>query len=199
MEEEKQKQLLELQKEHKSIIERVKEIVVNSLDTLQDAVSLTKETKRNFDGFEKLRKFHTAGIKKEIKIIEAEYKPFTTTMKEIEGLLKDKIIIYQDEQEKKFKKEAVKAEKKGEEAPPPPPPIHIEKEKISGLTMKKVWNYDVVDIAKVPATFSGVQILIVDSKAVRKFISAGIREIPGLRIHEESASAISSKESLEDL
>ena len=60
-----------------------------------------------------------------------------------------------------------------------------EQDKIKGSTgtasVSKHWTYEVVDEAKIPRAF-----LVVDSAAIRRAVSAGEREIPGLRIFQET-------------
>lgn len=59
------------------------------------------------------------------------------------------------------------------------------------LTYTTRWHAELVDIAKVPMFLHGVQIVKVDMVAVNGLVNAGIREIPGFKITQETHTRIS--------
>lgn len=63
--------------------------------------------------------------------------------------------------------------------PPPPAPTHSGKRQTTTGSVKseEVWKFELVDLAMVPNDLK-----VLDEAQVRKRISAGVREIPGLRI-----------------
>jgi len=199
----------ELEKEQNGIMIKVQEVKIIDQVTLTDAVSFTQEIKRAIKRVEDLRKFFVNPLNKQVKEINLKFKPIITDFESAEKKLKEKIIAYQNEeevkrlkeedrlrklQEKKYEKEIAKSEKKGEIAPPPPAPVHIEKPKTEGLRITKRWTYEIVNEAEVPREY-----LCVDTKKIGKVVSAGIRDIKGVRIYQETGSAIGSKDEIDSL
>jgi hypothetical protein len=60
----------------------------------------------------------------------------------------------------------------------------------AGLAVKNVWLFEVTDIAKVYAANPSLCRVEVNVSAVNKLLSAGFRDIPGLRIWTESKSSV---------
>lgn len=52
-------------------------------------------------------------------------------------------------------------------------------------SVRMVWAFDIKDIAQIPSEY-----LILNEKAVREAIKAGVREIPGLKIYQKPTVAI---------
>lgn len=195
-----EKELIELSQAQKGIIKKVADVSIVSTETLQVAVGLTQELKQARTRAEEVRKFFVDPLNKQVKGINAKFKPFIDTLIKAESEVKGKMEAYETGQEKlrlaeeerlrrlqekKFARETAKAEKKGVETPPPPPPIKVEKEQVSGYQVRKVWDFEITDIKKIPAEY-----LIPDEKKIRKVVSAGLREIPGVRIFEKTISAV---------
>lgn len=59
----------------------------------------------------------------------------------------------------------------------------IEANRVSGT--RKVWKFAIEEAGLVPREF-----LVVDEQAVRRAVAAGVREIPGVRIFEETSIAL---------
>lgn len=57
--------------------------------------------------------------------------------------------------------------------------------KLSGITSRKVWKFEVADFAQVPDRFK-----VVDEKAIREFVKDGGRELAGVRIFQDSNLAV---------
>lgn len=55
--------------------------------------------------------------------------------------------------------------------------------RVSGA--KKVWSFEAVDFEKIPREY-----LLLDEKAVRAAVREGVREIPGIRIYQDTQIAI---------
>lgn len=62
-------------------------------------------------------------------------------------------------------------------------PVKIEKTHVKG--MKKVWTHEVVDYSLIPQDY-----MVIDEKAIRAAIKAGVRDIPGLKIYQENKLAV---------
>jgi hypothetical protein len=74
--------------------------------------------------------------------------------------------------------------------PPPPAPVTTpslfrEPPKPAGLSVKDKWQFEVIDAAKVYAARPDLCRIEVRTAEVNAAISAGVREIPGLRIWSE--------------
>lgn len=52
-------------------------------------------------------------------------------------------------------------------------------------SVRMVWAFDIKDIAQIPSEY-----LVLNEKAVREAIKAGVREIPGLKIYQKPTVAI---------
>ena len=64
-------------------------------------------------------------------------------------------------------------------------PTAIQAAGMGSATIRKVWAFEVVNVAQVPREF-----LAVDEQAIRKAVAAGIREIAGVRIFEQESLSI---------
>jgi len=202
-------EIQELEKEQKSIAEKVSNIIVTDTESLKFAISTTQEIKEKIKKIEGIRKFFVDPLNKQVKEINSKFKPFIEKLEEAESIIKNKMVKFQiiqedkrkkaeeklrKEQEKKYRAEIKKADKKGELPPPPPMPVFIERQKVEGLQIKKVWNFEIIDEKIIPRVY-----LVVDTAKIRKLVNAGIREIAGVKIYEETISAISKKDELDNL
>jgi len=156
-----------------------------------------------------MRKFFVAPLNKQVKGINLKFKPYTDVLDKAEAEIKSKMTAYQVEQEKirlaeedrlrkiqqkEYEKQVKKAEKKDEDIPPPPPPVRVETPKVEGLSMRKMWDFEIIDIGKIPAEY-----MIPDETKIRKIVNAGVRKIAGIRIFEKTISAIGEKKESFDL
>lgn len=198
-----EKQLIELEKGKKGILEKVSQIEIVSHETLKEAVDFTQQIKVQKKKFEDLRKYLIGPSQKFIKETNARFKAYTNDLDQAEEELRVKMTKYSDEQEKKrrdeedrirkeqekkYKEELKEAKKEHKVPSPPPAPIHVETEKVEGLQMRKQWTFRIVDEKKIPREY-----LTPDVKKIRKVVQAGIRKITGIEIYQESISAIGSK------
>lgn len=194
-------ELVELSKRQKGIIEVADKIQVDSTDQLKKTFIYRQDIKKNLKDLKVLKDHLLKHAKEEIRERNAEFKPFEDALAKADKTLKYKQEVFQveedkkiqieqekllKEQQKRYQKEVAKAEKKGDDAPPPPPPPKVEVEKIEGYQSRKVWDFEVVDISKIPDEY-----MIVDEKKMRRVVKAGTRNIPGVRIFERTISAIS--------
>ena len=67
----------------------------------------------------------------------------------------------------------------------PPAPSRVVRTDVGTASTRKVWKFEVTNKAQVPLDY-----LVVDDVAVRKAISAGVREIDGLRIFQDETLAV---------
>jgi hypothetical protein len=136
-----------------------------------------------------------------VKKINDLFKTLAAPLLEADALIRRKVSDYRFAQAEIARKEqdrlnklaaqqqarlAKKAEKRGVEAPKivapvvPPPPTRV-----GNLSTRKVWKFTVTDETKVPREY-----LVVDETKIRKFVAAGVREIPGVNIYQEEETVI---------
>jgi hypothetical protein len=68
---------------------------------------------------------------------------------------------------------------------PPAPEQTVARTAEGSAHVRKVWKFEIVDPGLVPEAYR-----VVDEGKVRQAVSAGVREIPGVRIFEESTTVI---------
>jgi hypothetical protein len=56
------------------------------------------------------------------------------------------------------------------------------------VTARLVWDFEIVDESKIPREY-----LMVNEKAIRAAIKAGVRDIPGVRIFQKEELAVKTK------
>lgn len=199
-------ELVEIETSKSLLEQKVKDIEIVSKGTLESAVVLTSDIKQEIKRAERLKEYLSKSLKEQIKKNNALCDPLIEKLESFEKELKIKIVTYQMQlekqirfeeerlrkiQEEKYRKEVIKAEKKDVPPPPPPPPIKIEQEKIEGLSMRKIWDFEIVDESKIQRDY-----LCVDLKKIGKVVRAGIRQIEGVRIFEKITSAVSEVDDL---
>lgn len=203
-------ELVELTEKNQSLIQKVKSIAIKTVGDLKQTVELRQEIKKRLKELTGLKDFLLKHPKEQIKEINARFSPHEDILEDADDELKKKQEAYEEErlrkeeeerekarqeQEEKYKKEQEKAKKKGIDAPPPPAPVETTtQEKVDGLTFRKKADFRIIDEVKIPFMFAGLQLMKADEKNIRKLVTAGIKEIPGLEIFERKISSISMKE-----
>ena len=103
-----------------------------------------------------------------------------------------------EEERRKADEERKKAEAAGRPAPPPPPPatpapapvLFREPPKPSGLVVREVWQFEVLDIRALYAARPELVKLDVKTADINGAINRGERNIPGLRIWSETVAGV---------
>lgn len=164
---------------------------------------------------EERRKSRTKPLKDYIKMIENDYLPMGTMAGEVKIIISNKILSYQAEQErierekeaarreqekqrlaaeqKRLEELAVKANSENvlkqavkveERITKLEEPIEVKQtvrtENITTST-RKYWTYEIVDENAVPRAYCRS-----DAGMIRRAVNSGVREIPGVRIFEET-------------
>jgi adenylate kinase len=158
---------------------------------------------------EERRKFFVNPLNEQVKRINSLFKQIAEPLEKAEAIIKSKILTYRQEQERKRREEEerlrklVEAEqkklekqaaKKGMPAPPPIPIPTIPKQEKTiesneaQVTARVVWDFEIEDETKIPREF-----LMVNEKAIRAAVKAGVRNIPGVRIFQREELAVKSK------
>jgi hypothetical protein len=135
---------------------------------------------------------------------------FQDTLKRIEEITKQKVKVYQDilklerrkaeetakkaieDLQKKIDKEAKKA---GVEAPQIDTPVISQAPKVTrtdsgSAYIRKKWVFEIIDLKKLPDQYFIPA--SPDEAAIQKAINAGIRQIPGVRIYQETKTIFRS-------
>ena len=194
MEQEKQldQKLTEISKEHKDVVDTAKALSISCNADLEMAVNFVQRIKGIRKRIDDFKSFFVKPFKDGVKKIELRIKPYSDELNVAERTAKGKMESYQlvlekkrYEEEEKVKKSQFKTTKKITSPIP-------KEEKVSGLSFRADWDCEPIDEDKIPRVFSGVKLLIVDMKAARKLVKAGIRDIPGFRVFEKKTPVISS-------
>lgn len=185
-----------------TFVAEAQKIEVNNDEDLELATGYLANVKKRFKRIEEIRKEWVQPLNDQVKKLNNLFKSQQAPLQEVEGIIKKKLVTYQQEQERKAlearkkaeeeaKKKAEEAKKKGEE--PEVKPIMTEAPKSSVRTsagtssFKKVWTFEIVDETKIPREF-----LIPDEKAIRKAVldSAGQVSIEGVRVFQDTQVAV---------
>lgn len=181
-----------------------------SLEVVDDqtnitAVEMTAQARKLYKAIEDIRKAAVAPSNEFVKAVNAVAKTYTGRFETIGNGLKKKISQYQakvelerrkaeaearkaaEEAQKKLDAEAKKAgvEPVKVEAPVVPDPPKATYTAEGSAHQRKQWTFEVENAADVPREY-----LTVDEKKIREAVKAGVREIPGVRIWEESTTVI---------
>ena len=147
---------------------------------------------------EENRKFYTKPLDDHKKAIMDKFRPYLEALDQARGILSRKILTYSQEQQRIAADAQTKAvadalwetERTGEIAPviaPPMPPktMHSESGK---ATVVERWDFEIVNATEVPQPY-----LKVDETLIRRAISQGVREIPGVRIYKTADLRVTAK------
>lgn len=144
---------------------------------------------------EERRKFFTQPLNNQIKKINELFKTYSIPFEQSDKIMRDKMLIYRQEQEKKrlieeqkMRKEAEKIAKK-EKVPVSEVVASMEtKETVLATdktTVKKIWTFEIIDENKIPREY-----LVADETKIRKAIIGGMRKIDGIKIFEKEIISI---------
>jgi hypothetical protein len=141
----------------------------------------------------------------QVKEINSSFKPYSDALEGLQATLKKKLVMWAEEKERLArekaerqrrameelrKKELEEASKAGIEAAPALVLPVKEAEKTvhsdtGSATAGKRWTFEIVDANAIPR-----QYLKVDEPSIRAAIRDGAREIPGVRIYQETSISI---------
>jgi len=179
----------------------VKALEVKDDESLNLAVMIGGNAKKIAKAIDAQRKAIILEPAEFVKGVNAIAKAITDSLEEAERIAKQKIGQHQAriEMERRKQEEAARkaaeelqkrinaeAKKAGVEAPVVMAPVIPEQQKVvrtetAAAHQRKVWSFEVLDLAAVPVEYK-----IVDEQLIRDAVKMGIREIPGVRIFEET-------------
>ncbi len=183
------------------IAAEAKALTVQDQDSLNVAVMLGGNAKKIGKAIEVQRKAIILEPQEFVKGVNAICKSISDSLDEAERTAKGKINQYQarvlmeqrerqknaDEEARKLQEAVNKeAKEKGIEAPVVVAPVvqsapKVTRTEAGSASQRKVWSFEIVDGDKVPREY-----LIIESQKIRDAIKMGVREIPGVRIFEET-------------
>ena len=158
---------------------------------------------------EEKRKMFAAPLNDHVKRINEFFKQRSTPLDNADSMLRGKVLGYRQEQarirreeEERLRKLADKAQKQAEKmavkegiAAPPPPPIPFVPQQaktveggFGAVSAKLFWDFQITDETKVPREF-----LMVNEKAIRAAVRAGVRNINGVTIFQTETLAVSAR------
>lgn len=201
-------------KEVAGLTQQAEAFQVTDADSYEHGAEVLRSIKSMYNTVETKRKAITSPLDQAKRQVMDLFRPFTDSLSSAERTLKKRLIGWKNEQERiareeqrkaeeaarkereRLEKQAAKAEEAGRTeraevlrdraeftvpvAPAPATP------KVSGLSDRKVWRFEIVDAAKIPREY-----LIPDEKRIGGVVRALKQDanIPGVRVYEESTLA----------
>lgn len=176
------------QSENHEIIQKAEAFKIKVVADEDQAHDILKEVKERLKFLDKKRKEITQPLNKSLKSANAMFKELSEPLKEVDGIMRNKILAFHKAQEAKAEKREQRliakqeaAEKAGDEDRVEAIQEKIEdvRPNVGSTTVQKRWTFEVVDIKKVPFEY-----FVLDEKMVREEIRNGLRDIPGIRIFQ---------------
>lgn len=176
---------------------------VEDIGAATDDLGLISKLKR---AIEAKRKEYVDPINAHLKAVNEAFKALLAPVEQADAITRRKILDYKREEQRKadeaaeinrLRLEASRREaalNDGELSQPtqlveipaaPPAKVHAQ---TADLGTAKVWKWELIDIARVPAEY-----LMVDTVKVGKVVRAGVRDIPGVRIYSEDTLRVTSR------
>lgn len=206
--EELQSQLLSVEKSIADV-SSFNPVIENDNDLTQASDMLVRVSRVRKDT-EKKRKEFTQPLMDYKRKVDNEFKMKSEPLEGIESKIKEAIVVYHDKKEEEARVEQVRIRKEEEqkqreveearqkalkenpevELPPPAPvtvitPVEAPKTTVRSsegtVSMRKVWAFEIIDPNLVPKRCWSI-----DETIIRKEISEGQREIPGIKIFQKT-------------
>ena len=171
----------------------VKGYVIQSDDEYADAAEILKIVKHKFKVLDEERTISVKPLNDEVKEINAWFKPALERLKDCEAELKRIMGAYslakQQEQQRILAEAAKAAEAALVTSSDPQQSVmalvqqatEAQAPRVAGVSVSRVWKWELVDPAQVPAEFWSI-----DPAKLDAAVKAGTREIPGVRVYEDA-------------
>jgi alpha-D-ribose 1-methylphosphonate 5-triphosphate synthase subunit PhnG len=204
-------QITTIETEVVSLQEQANAVVVDSDETNASAAEVLGVLTKKKKTIEEVRTSIVKPLNDHVKDINAKFKPQTEALDEAIKTIKGKVGAYHVKVEEEKAKEQArldairekaneKREEKGEEAIAEPVRQVEEKPQTTktenaATTVKKVWKHRVISMGAMPDNVMKAILEeaykkgIVD-QVVRKFVNAGIREMKGVEIYEDTVVSV---------
>ncbi len=202
-----EKELQPLATEVQTYKEQAEAIVIKTDEDYTMVGDLAGVVKGKGEAVEKMRKFFTVPLNEQLDRINGLFMPKKKEADEVVKILKGKMADYhQKKEDERIKEEArlqairdkanAKREEKGQEAIAEPIKTVAEVPKTVSTgttqsTVKKVWTHEIISIDALPedvkkAIFAEAYNKGIIKTVVQKFVNAGIREMSGVKIYQDS-------------
>lgn len=191
--------------------EKAKAMVINSPEANLEATEVLGILTKRKKGIEEARKFFVDPLNAQVKAINAKFKPQTDAVDSIITIIKKKVGDWHLAEEKRIaienaKKDAIRAKanekraEQGKDAIEAPVNTLAEKKQTTSTdtaqaTVKKVWKFRITDPKKLPdnikiAIFQEALKKGLADTVVRKFVDAGMHEIEGVEVYQDTVVAV---------
>ena len=206
-----EQELAPVVKELTSVEQQVNAIQIVDEKTNNEAIEFVGNLTEKKKQIEKMRKFFVDPLNAQVKSINEMFKPQIEHADNVIRIVKDKMSAYFVEQEKKALAEEVKLQKirdnanakreaNGKEKITDPIRAVAEVQQTKNTettqaTVKTVWKHKIKSINELPdnikeAIFAEAYKKGLIDTVIRKFINAGMREIPGVEIYQDKEVSI---------
>jgi hypothetical protein len=206
-----EKQVATIETEVVTFEERASAMVISTPEQNEEATEVLGILSDQAKSIEETRKFFTVPLNDQVKAINLKFMPQGKKIDAVIQIVKKKMGVYHCEQEEKQAKEQkrlddirekadAKREAKGEVAIEAPVRQVEEKQQTTvvgskSTTVTKVWKFEITDINALPAqvrdaVFAEAVKKDLHSQVVRKFVGAGMREIEGVRIYQDTQISV---------
>jgi hypothetical protein len=186
-------------------------MMIDSDESNTEATELLGMLSTKAKSIEENRKFFTAPLNEQVKAINAKFKPQTEAIDTVIRIIKKKVGQYHLAVEETKAKEQKRlddiraradAKRKTEGKETIAVPVrqveqHVQTTKTatSSTTVKKVWKFEITDVKKLPdhvkiAIFQEALKKDLHNMVVRKFVGAGMHEIEGVRIYQDTEVSV---------
>ena len=157
-------------------------------ETNQQASNVLSTIKQALDKLETLRKFFVDPLNNQVRRINSFFKVYSDPLTQSRLLLTGQVVTYQEKKEREYKKEVKAAANNGSIAPAPVAKTTFNE--MGETTIKKIWTFEVKDIAAVPHAF-----LIVDEVKLRAYMRDEVRagrtpKVTGIKFFQQSSLSV---------
>lgn len=153
-----------------SLTDEARSITITTARDIEEAGYTLKKLSDSKKQVEDYRISMTKPLNESLRAINNFFKQFSEPLTDVDRDVREKIKVFNEQ----FKeKETIDQRDYAEMS-------LASRNKVGGVKLKKVWTMEVIDSSLVPLEY-----MLVDEIKIRKFISAGIREIPGIKIFQK--------------
>lgn len=213
---EQDSQIVQVQETLPAIIRMADEIEITGAGPQASAVVILGDLKKMLDTIEDRRKFYTVPLNDILKGINQKAKDISAPILGADSTVRRKLVGYQQDQERKAREaeeirrreqaerqaEIERLNRKAEEAKKTAtkekyeekiaevaaqaftPEVKVEST-VGGVSFKKRWTFEVMEPMAIPRKY-----LAPDEKAIRTAVRDGERDIPGVRIFQETDTSV---------
>jgi len=191
--------------------DRANALVIENDEHYNQATEYVSGMSAKMKQLEKLRKFFVDPLNLQVKNINAMFKPQVEARDEVVRIIKSKMAVYfnkkeeaRQAEERRLQAIRDKANEKREEkgqapiAEPVRQVAEVDRTQSVGAaqsTVKKVWTHKIVSIDALPddvkkAVFAEAYKKGIITTVVQKFVNAGVREMSGVEIYQDTQIAV---------